>query len=331
MTDPIQNAERQPPPPPASPSLAMSPAPPTPPPPASTPTPAEFDLAGVQAIRDPFARLRVIMKRLLDPGGCPWDREQDHATLRQYMIEEAYEAAEAIDDRDDAALREELGDVALQVVFHAELAERRGAFNVEDVMDSICEKLIRRHPHVFGEVEVDGSGDVLRNWEQIKKEEKKRKAEAAGKDKRKVSVLSGVPRALPGLQRATRLQEKASRVGFDWDRAEGSAQKVREEVEEFLEQALKNGGGQSDARNGGQPDEAMTEEFGDLLFALVNLSRFLGVRAEEAMEGACDKFIRRFTAIEQAAHAQGRDLKAMTLAEMDALWDEAKRQEKERA
>jgi tetrapyrrole methylase family protein/MazG family protein len=307
----------------------------TPAPDASAPTQAEFDLAGVQAIRDPFARLRVIMKRLLDPGGCPWDREQDHATLRQYMIEEAYEAAEAIDDRDDAALREELGDVALQVVFHAELAERRGAFNVEDVMDSICEKLIRRHPHVFGEVEVDGSGAVLRNWELIKKEEKRRKAEAAGKDKHKVSALSGVPRALPGLQRATRLQEKASRVGFDWDRAEGAAAKVREEVEEFLALAMDKDGKAGKAGDVTAGDattaEAMTGEFGDLLFALVNLSRFLGVRAEEAMEGACDKFIRRFTAIEQAAHAQGRDLKAMTLAEMDALWDEAKRREKERA
>ena len=279
----------------------------------------EFSREEIEAIRDPYQRLRVIMKRLLDPGGCPWDREQTHATLRQYMIEEAYEAAEAIDDEDDAALCEELGDVALQVVFHAELAERRRAFNIEDVYARICRKLIDRHPHVFGTGHADDAEAVLKNWEQIKKEEKRRKAAESGSE-RKVSALSGVPRALPGLQRAGRLQEKAARVGFDWDRIEDVAAKVREEVEEFLAQV--------DAGSAnGDGGAALADEFGDLLFSLVNLSRFLNVRAEEAMAAACEKFIRRFTAIEQEAERQGRHLKDMTLAEMDELWEQVKLKE----
>jgi tetrapyrrole methylase family protein/MazG family protein len=281
-----------------------------------------FDQAAIEAIDDPYRRLRTIMKRLLDPGGCPWDREQTHQSLRQYLIEEAYEAAEAISDGDDRELCEELGDVALQVVFHAELAERRGAFRIEDVYGAICRKLIDRHPHVFGAGQADTADAVLKNWEQIKKEEKRRKAEDAGVEKPKVSAVAGVPRALPGLQRAGRLQEKASRVGFDWDRPEDVAAKVREEVEEFLAHVGADTGG----RDGG--NGKLAEEFGDLLFSLVNLSRFLNIRAEEAMEGACDKFIRRFTAVEHAAEAQGKHLKDMTLGEMDALWDGIKARER---
>jgi MazG family protein len=303
-----------------------------------SPVPPAFDRATVEAVRDPFQRLCLIMKCLLDPGGCPWDREQSHASLKQYLIEESYETLEAIDEGDDAALSEELGDVGLQVVFHAELARRRGAFDIDTVYEKICRKLIDRHPHVFGDAHAPTSGDVLRNWEQIKKEEKRQKALEQGRDHKKISALSGVPRALPGLQRATRLQEKASRVGFDWDRPEDVAAKVREEVEEFLAHVGAAGEGSAPADDsppavaaraeGPLEADAMTEEFGDLLFSLVNYSRFLNIRAEEAIERACNKFIRRFTAVERSAETDGKHLKDMTLAEMDALWNEVKRGEK---
>lgn len=285
----------------------------------------DFDRQAIEAIANPFDRLRVIMKRLLDPGGCPWDREQTHKSLRQYMIEEAYEACEAIDEEDDVLLAEELGDLGLQVVFHAELAERRGKFNIEDVYEHICRKLIERHPHVFGDRIAKDSQAVLKNWEQIKKEQKQKKAQESGEEKH-ISAVSGVPRAMPGLQRATRLQEKASRVGFDWDRPEDVAAKVREEVEEFLEHV---GADSAHGATGSLNEAALQEEFGDLLFSLVNISRFLNIRAEEAMEQACNKFIRRFTAVEQAADAKGSHLKDMSLAEMDELWNQVKKKEKE--
>lgn len=279
----------------------------------------KFDRVAIEAIAHPFDRLCVIMKRLLDPGGCPWDREQTHASLRQYFIEETYEACEAIDKGDDKSLREELGDVALQIVFHAELAERRGAFKVEDSYDAICKKLLDRHPHVFGTVHAPDAETVLKNWEEIKKVEKRKKN---GDDSNEhVSAVSGVPKALPGLQRAGRIQERASRVGFDWDRTEDVATKVREEVEEFLAHVGKGPEGKLD-------EAALEEEFGDLLFALVNMSRFLNIRAEEAMQKASDKFIRRFVSIEKSAEAQGKHLKDMTLVEMDELWNAVKRAEK---
>ena len=284
----------------------------------------DYDRQAVEAIADPFARLRVIMKRLLDPGGCPWDREQTHQSIKQYFIEEVYEACEALDLGDDEAFAEELGDVMLQVVFHAEMAERRGAFDIEDVLGHICDKLIERHPHVFADRSVSSSGEVLKNWEEIKKVEKKRKSAGKGSDEH-VSAVSGVPQNLPGLQRAGRIQEKASRVGFDWDRPEDVAAKVREEVEEFLEHV---GCTSKSGPEGKLGEEAMTEEFGDLLFSLVNISRFLNIHAEDAMQKASDKFIRRFVAVEKAADKQGRQLKDMTLAEMDALWDAIKKQAK---
>lgn len=283
----------------------------------------EFDRAAIESIKHPFDRLCVIMKRLLDPGGCPWDREQTHASLRQYFIEETYEACEAIDKGDDKSLREELGDVALQIVFHAELAERRGAFNVEDAYDAICKKLLDRHPHVFGTVHAPDAETVLKNWEEIKKVEKRGKIEEGSTEH--VSAVSGVPKALPGLQRAGRIQERAARVGFDWDRTEDVAAKVREEVEEFLAHVGKDS---SSGPEGKLTEAALEEEFGDLLFALVNMSRFLNIRAEEAMQKASDKFIRRFIAIEKTAESQGKHLKDMTLAEMDELWNRVKKVEK---
>lgn len=278
--------------------------------PAANGLPSEFTREAIEAIEDPVARLRVLMKRLLDPGGCPWDREQTHASLKQYLIEESYEACEAIDRGDDQELCEELGDVALQVVFHAELAEREGKFSLEDVYGAICKKLLDRHPHVFGEVEARDAAAVLGNWEKLKKEEKRTKAERTGK--KRESILDAVPKNLPGLQRAQRLQEKASRVGFDWEKPEDVAEKVKEEVEEFLESC-----------HSAAPED-MEAELGDLLFSLVNLSRFLKILPEDAIRRSCVKFVDRFHAIEAAAEKSGRQLDSLSLEEMDAIWNEAK-------
>jgi tetrapyrrole methylase family protein / MazG family protein len=279
--------------------------------PPAAPEISEFDRAVIEAIQEPHARLRVIMKRLLDPGGCPWDREQTHATLKQYLIEESYEVCESIDEGDMASLCEELGDVGLQVVFHAELAERAGAFTLEDVYTAICTKLLDRHPHVFGETHAPDAATVLKNWEEIKREEKRARAQARGGAH--PSALDGVPRALPSLQRALRLQEKASRVGFDWNATEEVELKVREEVEEFLELGAK------------APADRIEEEFGDLLFSLVNLARFLSIRPEEALSKSCAKFVSRFHHIEDRVREQGRELADLTVEELDGLWDEAKK------
>jgi tetrapyrrole methylase family protein/MazG family protein len=269
---------------------------------------SDFSRAQIEAVADPAARLRVLMKRLLDPGGCPWDREQTHETLKQYLIEEAYEVCEAIDGGDNRQLCEELGDVALQVIFHAELAERAGRFRLEEVYEAVCWKLLDRHPHVFGDVEANDAQTVLKNWEQIKTQEKRRKADPD----RPASALDGVPGSLPALQRARRLQEKASRVGFDWDCDGPVKGKVLEEIGEFFE-ALEKG-----------DHQRQTDEFGDLLFSLVNLSRFVGVEPEEALRRTCAKFIDRFRQIEQAAACEGRDLNQMSLEEMDLLWERTK-------
>ncbi len=282
---------------------------------------------------DPVRRLGALMGRRLGPDGGPGARAPPHESLKPYVIEEAYEVCEAVDAGDAEALREELGDLALQVVFHAALARREKAFDIDDVMSEICAKLIRRHPHVFGDVEVEGAQGVLRNWEQIKREEKERKAReraaaangeantasappAAAPAGPVPSALDGVPRALPALTRATRVQEKAARIGFDWDRTEEVWKKVEEELRELRE-----------AEASGDTKH-ISEELGDLLFALVNLSRFLGVHAEESLQLTNNKFIRRFRRVETFARARGLDLSRMTLPEMDALWDEAKAEER---
>ena len=258
-----------------------------------------------EAPNDPFERLCWIMDRLLAPGGCPWDREQTHASLKQYLIEEAYEVYDAIENESFDHLKEELGDVALQVVFHAHLARRAGKFDVNDVLTGICEKLIRRHPHVFGQTQVEGSSEVLANWEEIKKREK---TDA----KKEPSLLASIPASLPALQKANRMQEKAARVGFDWPHIAPVLEKVREEFEELTK-------AEADRDTG-----AVFEEMGDLLFALVNVSRFLNVQPEEALQAACRKFARRFDHIEKSAAKEGRELQSMTLEEMDKFWDEAK-------
>lgn len=256
---------------------------------------------------DPFRRLVEIMERLLAEDGCPWDREQSHQTLKPHIIEEAYEVCEAIDQGDHEELCEELGDVGLQIVFHSALAKRAGKFEVDDVYRAICEKLVRRHPHVFSDAVAETSGEVLKNWEAIKKQER----EAKGKDK-PVSSLDGVPVALPALQRAARLQKKAAKVGFDWDTIEPVLAKVSEECQELAE-----------ARHE-LPQEKIEEEFGDLLFALVNCARFLNIDAEQAVQKTNRKFTNRFQYMEEKARTENKRLSDMTLEEMDVWWDEAK-------
>lgn len=259
-------------------------------------------------------RLVELMQRLLAEDGCPWDREQTFEKLRKYVIEEAHEVADAIDKGDRDEIREELGDLLLQVVFQAELARKEGAFGPDDVVKGIVDKLVRRHPHVFEDVKVSGSAEVLRNWEQIKAVEK------GGR-----GLLAGVPRSMPALVRAQRIGEKVERVGFDWPDLAGSRAKVAEEIGE-LDEALAAG----DAR-------AIEEELGDALFALVNLARHSGVDAEAALRRTIDKFTDRFAHVEarvKEAHGgwpadgEGKPGRGVTLQEMDDYWGEAKRQTK---
>lgn len=257
----------------------------------------------------PFERLCWIMDKLLGPGGCPWDREQTHESLKQYLIEESYEVHEAIEAGNHEHLREELGDVALQVIFHAALAKRSGLFNIEEVLDGISEKLVRRHPHVFGTTEVEGSGQVLENWEQIKKKER---ADKKADD----SLLAGVPRSLPALQKAHRMQNKVRRVGFDWPDADGAIDKVHEEFDE-LARAAKH-------PDDSGPSEEQIDEFGDVLFSMVNVGRILGIQPEEALQRTCRKFAKRFRYLEQKAAENEKNLEDMQLDEMDVFWEEAK-------
>lgn len=259
-----------------------------------------------QRRRSEFDRLVEIMARLRGPGGCPWDRAQSRQDLKPYLVEETYEVLDAIEGGDPLLLREELGDLLLQVVFHAQISAEEGAFTVEDVCRAINEKLVRRHPHVFGEVKADTPEQVLVNWEAIKKGEK-------GEDS---SVLAGVPRVLPALLKAYRLQQKAARVGFDWEERRQVEEKVREEWGEL-----------NDAVASGNKDH-VREELGDFLFALVNLSRFLDVDPEDALQCSNAKFVRRFKALEAEAAGRGRDIHGMTLAEMDELWELVKRHER---
>lgn len=261
---------------------------------------------------DPFRRLEAIMEALLHPEGCPWDREQTHRTLRPYVIEEACEVVDAIDDGNDAELCAELGDLGLQIVFHAALARRRGAFDLNAVYESICAKLIRRHPHVFGDATAGDAQAVLRRWEEIKRAEKGN-AHAAPP-----SALDGVPRSLPALARAARIQEKARRVNFDWHDIEPVLAKVREELHEL----------ERERTNPSADPRALEDEFGDLLFALVNLARFLRLDPEAALHRATGKFTRRFQQVEARLAERGRRPQDSTLEEMDALWNEAKAAER---
>ena len=254
-----------------------------------------------------YEDLLEIMRILRCPEGCVWDREQDHKSIRRSFIEETYEAVEAIDNDDPVLLQEELGDVLLQVVFHAQIEAEAGRFTMDDVADGICKKMIYRHPHVFGSVEVKNSDEVLTNWDALKQKEKHQKSTT--------ETLESVARSLPGLIRAEKVQHKAAKVGFDWDEVSGALDKVREETAEVA-RAIDGDGDPS-------------EELGDLLFAVVNVARFLKTDPEDAINRTTDKFIRRFARVEQAAKDAGRSLSEMSLAEMDALWDAAKQKEHE--
>ena len=260
-------------------------------------------------------RLHEIMVRLRDPQtGCPWDREQTLSSLKPCVLEETYELLAAMDRPEDKANHiEELGDVLLQVMFQSVMAEQEGRFSFDDVANAIADKLVHRHPHVFGNVEAKDAATVLKNWEQIKQMEHKKES--------RHSALDGVPPVLPGLLKAQRTQEKAARVGFDWKDAAGPMDKIAEELDELKAEIA--------ARRSKAPADSdrVKAELGDLLFSVCNLARHLGVDSESALEGTTAKFARRFRAVESAARAQGKSLKDMTLDEMDALWDGAKADE----
>ena len=252
-----------------------------------------------------YEDLLEIMRILRSPQGCPWDREQDHESLKKYLIEETYEVIEAIDMKNPEKLCEELGDVLLQVVFHSRIAEENGQFSMEDVIQTVSEKMVNRHKHVFGFERAETADDVLDLWEKIKREEKGCKDQT--------SVLEGVPSVLPALMRSYKIQEKAAKVGFDWDNIDDAWKKVTEEAGELREAYMSGDLTKSE------------EEIGDLLFAVVNVARFMKIEPELALTGTIRKFIKRFEYIEKRSIETGRELTSMTLAEMDELWDEAKK------
>ncbi|MCI5705004.1 nucleoside triphosphate pyrophosphohydrolase [Candidatus Pseudoscillospira sp. SGI.172] len=247
--------------------------------------------------------LEHIVSILRAPGGCPWDGEQTHESLRRGMLEESYEVVEAIDEGSASHLKEELGDVLLQVVFHADIEKDAGRFTLDDVADGICKKLIFRHPHVFGDVSVSGSDEVLVNWEVLKREEKGQETYS--------DTLRSVARSLPALWRAEKVQKKAKKAGFDWPDASGAMDKLSEELEELKQAVTENSN--------------VAEELGDLLFAAVNVSRFIKADPEETLTAATDKFISRFEKVERLAAQTGQDMAELPLEELDKLWEEAKR------
>ena len=251
-----------------------------------------------------FEDFQEIIARLRAPDGCPWDREQTHTSLKPFLLEEAYEILEALDNEDIEALREELGDLLLQIMLHAQIGSEDGDFNMADVLQSISDKLIRRHPHVFADVQVKGVDGVIHNWEKIKADERKENG-----NPHKMGMLDGLPMDLPALSQADAIQRRAQRVGFDWPQIEGVVKKVYEELDEL--QAAKD-------------EESRKAEAGDLLFAAVNVIRWLGVDAESALRECNRRFKKRFAYIEQAAESQGLTLDTMRFEAMDALWEEAK-------
>lgn len=250
-----------------------------------------------------FESFAEIVAHLRAPDGCPWDKEQTHQTLRKHLLEESYETLSALDANDIDGMREEFGDLLLQIVLNAQIAYQDNEFTMTEVMKHIYDKIVRRHPHVFGDLKLDGVDDVLTNWEKLKEKER-------GKKKDDKGILDGVPASLPALNQAQEYQERAARVGFDWPEIDDVLDKVREEIEEI-----------KTAEN----PEQVKGELGDLFFVLVNLSRWREVDAESALREANLKFKRRFAHVEKSAKAQGRNLSDMTLAEMDSFWDEAKK------
>lgn len=271
--------------------------------------------------RPTFDDLVAIMARLRGPGGCPWDREQTHASLRPYLLEETYETLEAIDSNASDRLREELGDLLLQVVFHAQMAAEAGTFTINDVVAGLAEKLVRRHPHVFGNAQVSGAQAVVTRWEEIKRAERAQASREGSHTQdpngktapatTEGSALDGLARALPALMLAQHLQARAARTGFTWPDLPAAIAKVREELDECERAAA-----------GGPPEHA-ADELGDLLFTATNLARYLGVDAELSLRAACTKFSERFTRLEQAARQAGRPLGEYTPDELRALWRQA--------
>ena len=250
-----------------------------------------------------FESFAEIVAHLRAPDGCPWDREQTHESLRKHLLEEAYEAISAIDSGDFAHMREEFGDLLLQIVLQAQIASEAKQFNVNEVIRGIHAKIVRRHPHVFGELKLDGVDDVLANWEKLKEEERGEKKDGKG-------LLDGVPLALPALSQAQEYQDRAARVGFDWNEIDGVLDKVKEEIEEIKH---------------AETDFELASEIGDLFFALINAARWKNVDAESALRGTNAKFKKRFAYVEQGAKKQGRNLSELNLDEMESLWQEAKR------
>ncbi|MFT4255575.1 MAG: nucleoside triphosphate pyrophosphohydrolase [Pseudoxanthomonas sp.] len=263
----------------------------------------------------PIDELLSIMARLRDPqGGCPWDLQQDFSTIAPHTIEEAYEVADAIDRDDLAGLKDELGDLLLQVVFHARMAEEQGAFAFDDVARAICDKMLRRHPHVFGDTTADDADTVLANWDQIKRAEREARGDTD------TSALAGIARGLPEWQRAAKLQSRAARVGFDWSGPEPVIAKLREEIDEVRAEFAKGDVADNRAR--------LLDEIGDVLFVCANLARHAGVDAGAALRHANHKFERRFRAMEQLAEADGQPLAGQSLAAQEAYWARAKRIER---
>jgi len=293
-----------------------------------------------------FERAVSIMARLRAPGGCPWDREQTFDSIKPYTLEEAYEVLEAIDNRDWDELKGELGDLLLQVLFYAEMAQEDGRFSIDDVLERLSNKLVHRHPHVFGDVKAETSADVLRNWEALKAEEKKKRLEAGGgkaakEEAKPESVLAGVSSAIPSLLEAYKLSSRAAHVGFDWPNVEGLFEKLAEETTE-LKHELQHfpAPGPRPAHRGiaGAHTGAVTppeglkarleDEIGDMLFVLVNIARYLSLDPESALKKTNRKFKRRFQWLEQEIRRSGRRLEDATLDEMEALWQQSKTQEK---
>jgi MazG family protein len=270
-----------------------------------------------------FERLVALQKRLRAPDGCPWDRQQTHSTLRTYLIEEAYEVVGALESGDDAKFAEEMGDLLLQVVFHSEIASEQGRFTVADVIREIHEKMVRRHPHVFGEKRVKDATEVLKNWEQLKAKERESEREKITGDsaqpRQPPSLLDGVTKALPATLQGFQLTRKAARIGFDWHDVSGIYEKINEETAE-LQHALQT-----------KDQSGIENELGDLLFAAVNLARFLAVDPEIALKKANAKFTHRFRTMEQLARDSGRELTDVPRPEMESLWESAKRAERHSA
>ncbi len=260
----------------------------------------EYKLKDKYSVED----LLEIMAILRSPGGCPWDAEQTHKSIKKDFIEETYEAIEAINKDDKELLQEELGDVLLQVAFHAQIEKERGSFDFSDVADGICKKLIERHPHVFGTVNVSSTDEVLDNWDSIKRKSKNQKTQG--------SSMLKVPKELPALMRAQKIQSKAKKAGFDWDDISGAFEALESEIQELKSAMLSSN------------SENIKEEMGDLLFSAVNISRFLGVDSEEALTESNEKFISRFVTVERLCEERKIDMMSSSIEQLDVLWDEAK-------